>query len=83
MMLWSSALLAALSLSKGALALEVGDILCVEGFVMDLFCIERTTLLGKSWPTVLHYGYLLSLFIINHTSAYSTLTSSFKFISKF
>jgi hypothetical protein len=44
------ALLAALCLSKATtLALEVGDTLCVEGFVMDFFCIERETLLGKSY----------------------------------
>jgi hypothetical protein len=50
-----SALLAALCLSKATtLALEVGEVFCVEGFVMDFFCIERETLLGKSNSTVLY-----------------------------
>ena len=50
-----SAILAALCLYEVTLALEVGDTLCAEGFIMDLFCIDRGTLLGKSycialWP---------------------------------
>jgi hypothetical protein len=58
MMMFLSALLVALCLSKATLAaVEVGDVLCVEGFVMDFFCIERETLLGKSDCLIFFVGY--------------------------
>jgi len=37
-----------LSLLPMAVALEVGDTICTEGFVMDFFCINRGTLLDRS-----------------------------------
>jgi hypothetical protein len=48
-----SALLAALCLSKATGAVEVGSAICVEGYVMDLFCIDRGTLLDNSRVTTL------------------------------
>eukprot|EP00550_Attheya_septentrionalis_P008207 CAMPEP_0198297912 /NCGR_PEP_ID=MMETSP1449-20131203/38846_1 /TAXON_ID=420275 /ORGANISM="Attheya septentrionalis, Strain CCMP2084" /LENGTH=403 /DNA_ID=CAMNT_0043999017 /DNA_START=153 /DNA_END=1364 /DNA_ORIENTATION=+ len=47
-MTFTSALLLVLLVGetrKGVTALEVGDNVCIEGFIMDLFCINRGTLL--------------------------------------
>eukprot|EP00978_Attheya_sp_CCMP212_P000661 scaffold1312_cov54-Attheya_sp.AAC.5 len=47
-MTFTSALLLVLLLGetrKGVTALEVGDNVCIEGYIMDLFCINRGTLL--------------------------------------
>jgi hypothetical protein len=44
----ATALFLLASLSMTSDALEVGDNICVEGFIMDFFCINRGTLLDRS-----------------------------------
>ena len=35
------------SLHQGDAALKIGDVVCVTGYIMDHFCIERGTLLDN------------------------------------
>lgn len=50
-----AALLLVALLASPTSALEIGDQICVEGFVMDFFCINRGTLLDKQSLRTLEY----------------------------